>query len=106
MVPAHLNCVVPVVVGVAQEVEGVHKVPLYPVNHTQTVCLIHVFLWQQGWGKTQVCKINRPTVVWLYPDIIEDLNSGTSLSRQTHILPCRKLSIGSANYFLHCEIAG
>ena len=35
----------PVVAGATQEVEGVQKIPLHPINHPKTVCLIHVFLW-------------------------------------------------------------
>ena len=35
----------PVVAGATQKVEGIQKIPLHPVNHSKTVCLIRVFLW-------------------------------------------------------------
>ena len=34
----------PVVAGATQEVEGIQKIALHPINHLKTVHLIHVFL--------------------------------------------------------------
>ena len=37
----------PAVTGATQEVEGIQKVPLHPVNHPKTVRLIRILLWGQ-----------------------------------------------------------
>ena len=68
----------PVVADATQKVEGIQKIPLHPVNHPKTVCLIRVFLW----GREDVGQNGSHTLSSMFSPALE--HTTFSLSSHPH----------------------